>query len=178
MKRNKAAAGKTPAAAYLFGRVGRMMEDGRYLDEFIRNHRKDKTVLDKLTSEVKRQAQTAEGKLTATLEAAERNAKALQGKGGNDTMTAEKYSVKGENQNEREGKRGNERFEDEKTQDRRGGREVQKTTGDVLRGDTVSRRGRRGVKASFGQKPVRTCRQGDRIGIMTGDIDGDGKPFW
>ncbi len=21
-------------------------------------------------------------------------------------------------------------------------------------------------------------RQGDRIGIMTGDIDGDGKPFW
>ena len=77
MKRNKAAAGKTPAAAYLFGRVGRMMEDGRYLDEFIRNHRKDKTVLDKLTGKAKRQVQTAEGKLTETLEAAEKKAQKL-----------------------------------------------------------------------------------------------------
>ena len=26
--------------------------------------------------------------------------------------------------------------------------------------------------------PLFSFRQGDRIGIMTGDIDGDGKPFW
>lgn len=68
--------------------VGRMMEDGSYLDEFIRNHRKDKSVLeklrdafralvDKLTGKAKRQAQTAEGKLTAALEAAEKKAKKL-----------------------------------------------------------------------------------------------------
>lgn len=70
-------------------RVGRMMEDGSYLDEFIRNHRKDKTVLEKLrdafralveklTGKAKRQAQTAEGKLTAALEAAEKKAGELK----------------------------------------------------------------------------------------------------
>lgn len=70
-------------------RVGRMMEDGSYLDEFIRNHRKDKTVLeklrdafralvDKLTGKAKRQAETAEGKLTAALEAAEKKAGELK----------------------------------------------------------------------------------------------------
>lgn len=54
MKRNKAAAGKTPAAACFFDRVGRMMEDGRYLDEFIWNQRDAfRALVDKLTGGVR-----------------------------------------------------------------------------------------------------------------------------
>lgn len=69
--------------------AGRLMEDGRLLDDFIRKNRKDRTLLEKLrdafrslisklTGADKRMAQTAEGKLTAALEAAAKQAESLQ----------------------------------------------------------------------------------------------------
>lgn len=68
--------------------AGRLMEDGTLLDEFIQKNRKDKTLLEKvrdairsiidvLTGREKQQAQTAEGKLTAALEAAAREAETI-----------------------------------------------------------------------------------------------------
>ena len=63
--------------------AGRMIEDGQVLDDFIQKHRQDRTLLEKildairtlvrkLTGAEKKAAQTAEGKLSAALEAAER----------------------------------------------------------------------------------------------------------
>ena len=68
--------------------AGRLMEDGTLLDEFIQKNWKDKTLLEKvrdairsiidvLTDREKQQAQTAEGKLTAALEAAAREAETI-----------------------------------------------------------------------------------------------------
>ena len=76
--------------------AGRLMEDGTLLDEFIQKNRKDKTLLEKvrdairsiidvLTGREKQQAQTAEGKLTAALEAAAREA---------DRVEVAKFSLK------------------------------------------------------------------------------------
>ena len=109
------------------------MEDGRYLDEFIRNHRKDKTVLDKLTSEVKRQAQTSEGKLTAALEKAAVNTLPFA-----ITQTDFKKTAKGNH--------------------------------------NVPRRVLKNLNSDL-ETALFTFGSGDRIGIMTGDIDGDGKPL-
>lgn len=61
--------------------AGRLIDDGKVLDDFIERHRDDRTLLqkvrdairsliDKLTGAEKKKAQTAEGKLTAALEAA------------------------------------------------------------------------------------------------------------
>ena len=71
--------------------AGRMIEDGAVLDDFIEKHRDNRTLLEKvrdairsiisrLTGAERRQAQTAEGKLTAALEASAKQASALQGK--------------------------------------------------------------------------------------------------
>lgn len=68
--------------------AGRLMEDGALLDEFIQKNRKDKTLLEKvrdairsiidvLTGREKQRAQTAEGKLTAALEAAAQEAETI-----------------------------------------------------------------------------------------------------
>ena len=86
--------------------AGRLMEDGTLLDEFIQKNRKDKTLLEKvrdairsiidvLTGREKQQAQTAEGKLTAALEAAAREADSLQNQQENGTMQEARNSVKG-----------------------------------------------------------------------------------
>ena len=86
--------------------AGRLMEDGALLDEFIQKNRKDKTLLEKvrdairsiidvLTGREKQQAQTAEGKLTAALEAAAREADSLQNQQENGTMQEARNSVKG-----------------------------------------------------------------------------------
>ncbi len=68
-------------------------------------HRDDRTLLEKvrdairallarLTGAERKQARTAEGKLTAALEAAARQAESLQSKPGDGTMSQTKYSVK------------------------------------------------------------------------------------
>ncbi len=85
--------------------AGRMIENGEVLDEFISKHRDDRTLLEKvrdairsiiskLTGAEKRKAQTAEGKLTAALEAASKQAASLQGKADGATMTTTRNSLK------------------------------------------------------------------------------------
>lgn len=87
-------------------RAGRMINDEAALDDFIEKHRDDRTLLQKvrdairalvskLTGAEKKKAQTAQGKLTEAMEAASKQAKALQGQGGDGTMGATRYSAKG-----------------------------------------------------------------------------------
>ena len=87
--------------------AGKLLEDGKLLDSFIEKHRDDRTLLEKvrdairavvrrLTGAEKRQAQTAEEKLTAALEAgarqAARNARAQKNAARVDGGT--KFSIK------------------------------------------------------------------------------------
>lgn len=92
--------------------AGRLIDDGKVLDDFIQRHRDDRTLLqkvrdairsliDKLTGAEKRKAQTAEGKLTAALEAAARQAKPLQGQNSDDTMGTTRNSLKEDGENDR-----------------------------------------------------------------------------
>lgn len=81
--------------------AGKLLEDGALLDEFIERNRENKTLLErmrdviraiwsKLTGAERRRAKTAEGKLTAALDAAAKNAK--QGKTGGESET--RYSIR------------------------------------------------------------------------------------
>ena len=83
--------------------AGRMIEDGQVLDDFIKKHRQDRTLLEKirdairalvrkLTGAEKNAAQTAEGKLSAALEAAERQVERNAQERGGDR--AERFSLK------------------------------------------------------------------------------------
>ncbi len=92
--------------------AGKLLEDGRLLDSFIEKHRDDRTLLEKvrdairavvrrLTGAEKRQARTAEEKLTAALEAGARQARRLQKRGADATMESTKYSVKDLTEHER-----------------------------------------------------------------------------
>ena len=85
--------------------AGELIQNSDVLDDFIRRHGSDRTMLQKLrdaiheivgklTGRAKRQAQTVEGKLQAAFEAASRQAKTLQAEGGNDTMGTTRYSAK------------------------------------------------------------------------------------
>lgn len=86
--------------------AGQLLEDGKLLDEFIDRHRTDRTLLQKLrdvfrglwqklTGAERRKAQTAEGKLSAALDAAAEQAKALTQSGDTQTTEGEvKYSIK------------------------------------------------------------------------------------
>lgn len=92
--------------------AGRMIEDGKVLDDFIEKHRDNRTLLEKvrdairsiiakLTGAERRQAKTAEGKLTAALEASAKQANALQNGGsvvgteGGYAKVNGKFSLKG-----------------------------------------------------------------------------------
>ena len=85
--------------------AGRMIEDGQVLDDFIQKHRQDRTLLEKirdairalvrkLTGAEKKAAQTAEGKLTAALEAGAKRAETLQERQGDGTMETTRNSLK------------------------------------------------------------------------------------
>ena len=86
--------------------AGRMIDEGKVLDDFIERHREDRTLLqkvrdairaliDKLTGAEKKKAQTAEGKLTAALEAAAKQAKNLQNQESSTTIGEPRNSSKG-----------------------------------------------------------------------------------
>lgn len=152
--------------------AGRLIDDGKVLDDFIQRHRDDRTLLqkvrdairsliDKLTGAEKRKAQTAEGKLTAALEAAVRQAKSLQGQNSDDTMGTTRNSLKEDGENDRKGAAGTGAYA--------GSREGQGQTldreraGQVgrVRGELSAAAGRHGgVNPSFGAKPVRTWAEG------------------
>lgn len=162
--------------------AGRLIDDGKVLDDFIQRHRDDRTLLqkvrdairsliNKLTGAEKRKAQTAEGKLTAALEAAARQAKSLQGQNSDDTMGTTRNSLKEDGENDRKGAAGTGAYA--------GSREGQGQTLDRERAGQVGRvRGKLsaaagrhgGVNPSFGAKPVRTWAEGHIVEPAKGSV--------
>ena len=162
--------------------AGRLIDDGKVLDDFIQRHRDDRTLLqkvrdairsliDKLTGAEKKKAQTAEGKLTAALEAAARQAKSLQGQNSDDTMGTTRNSLKEDGENDRKGAAGTGAYA--------GSREGQGQTldreraGQVgrVRGELSAAAGRHGgVNPSFGAKPVRTWAEGHIVEPAKGSV--------
>ena len=162
--------------------AGLLMDGGKALDDFIRKHRTDRTLLEKirdairsfihkLTGREKRQAQTAEGKLTAALEAAEKRTKALQDKAASDTMDVTRHSLKEDGIDGRENETGR--------RSEAGGQEGHEETSD-REGEERNRRVRRelsassgryeGVDPSFGEKPFRTWTEGHVIMPSEGTV--------
>ena len=85
--------------------AGEMIANSDVLDDFIRNHSADRTLLQKLrdaiheivgklTGRAKRQAQTVEGKLQAAFEAASNQAESLQNRQTDGTIQETRYAVK------------------------------------------------------------------------------------
>ena len=85
--------------------AGEMIANSDVLDDFIRKHSADRTLLQKLrdaiheivgklTGRAKRQAQTVEGKLQAAFEAASKQAESLQNRQTNGTISETRYAVK------------------------------------------------------------------------------------
>lgn len=85
--------------------AGEMIANSDVLDDFIRKHSADRTLLQKLrdaiheivgklTGRAKRQAQTVEGKLQAAFEAASKQAESLQNRQTNGTINETRYAVK------------------------------------------------------------------------------------
>lgn len=86
--------------------AGEMIANSDVLDDFIRKHSTDRTLLQKLrdaiheivgklTGRAKRQAQTVEGKLQAAFEAASKQAESLQNRQTDDTISETRYAAKG-----------------------------------------------------------------------------------
>lgn len=162
--------------------AGRLIDDGKVLDDFIERHRDDRTLLqkvrdairsliDKLTGAEKKKAQTAEGKLTAALEAAARQAKTLQGEGGNDTMAATRNSLKEDGKDGQESETGGRPG----TGSREGygqsaDREGKGQDGRVRRELSVASGRHGGVNPSFGAKPVRSWAEGHTVEPAKGSV--------
>lgn len=161
--------------------AGQLIDEGKVLDDFIERHRDDRTLLqkvrdairsliDKLTGAEKKKAQNAEGKLTAALEAAARQAKTLQGEGGNDTMAATRNSLKEDRENGRKGAVGTGAYEnlhgEARRADGRAGEENQR-----VRRELSAASGRHGgVNPSFGAKPVRSWAEGHTVEPAKGSV--------
>lgn len=162
--------------------AGRLIDDGKVLDDFIERHRDDRTLLqkvrdairsliDKLTGAEKKKAQTAEGKLTAALEAAARQAKTLQGEGGNDTMAATRNSLKEDGKDGQESETGG----GPGTGSREGygqsaDREGKGQDGRVRRELSAASGRHGGVNPSFGAKPVRSWAEGHTAEPAKGSV--------
>ena len=162
--------------------AGRLIDGGKVLDDFIERHRDDRTLLqkvrdairsliDKLTGAEKKKAQTAEGKLTAALEAAARQAKTLQGEGGNDTMAATRNSLKEDGKDGQESETGGRPG----TGSREGygqsaDREGKGQDGRVRRELSAASGRHGGVNPSFGAKPVRSWAEGHTVEPAKGSV--------
>ena len=162
--------------------AGRLIDDGKVLDDFIERNRDDRTLLqkvrdairsliDKLTGAEKKKAQTAEGKLTAALEAAARQAKTLQGEGGNDTMAATRNSLKEDGKDGQESETGGRPG----TGSREGygqsaDREGKGQDGRVRRELSAASGRHGGVNPSFGAKPVRSWAEGHTVEPAKGSV--------
>lgn len=186
--------------------AGRLMEDGRLLDDFIQKNRKDRTLLEKLrdafrslisklTGADKRRAQTAEGKLTAALEAAAKQAESLQtNQNAAQTDGESKFSIKRTSQmtlSEQlkmfyDGKMASSDafyFGETPNTLNIAGLDTLPlafTVSDFRKSSKAKHNVPRRVWNNLHnnlESALFSFRQGDRIGIMTGDIDGDGKPL-
>lgn len=186
--------------------AGRMIDDGKVLDDFIEKHRDDRTLLEKvrdairaivrkLTGAEKKQAQTAEGKLTAALEAAAKQAENLEAnKNAAQTDGETKFSIKRTSQMTLaqqlkmfyDGKMASSDafyFGETPAALNIAGLDALPlafTVSDFRKSSkgkhNVPRRVWKNLHSSL-ETALFSFRQGDRIGIMTGDIDGDGKPL-
>lgn len=186
--------------------AGRLIDGGKVLDDFIEKHRDDRTLLEKvrdairaivrkLTGAEKKQAQTAEGKLTAALEAAAKQAENLEtNKNAAQTDGETKFSIKRTSQMTLaqqlkmfyDGKMASSDafyFGETPAALNIAGLDVLPlafTVSDFRKSSkgkhNVPRRVWKNLHSSL-ETALFSFRQGDRIGIMTGDIDGDGKPL-
>ena len=161
--------------------AGEMIANSDVLDDFIRKHSADRTLLQKLrdaiheivgklTGRAKRQAQTVEGKLQAAFEAASKQAENLQNRQTNGTISETRYAAKEGMDDGRERAQGDGSFAQEAGQNREGNRAVQESAGEILRGDAVLRRGQGGLNASFGQKPARSWAEGHTVEPSQGSV--------
>ena len=161
--------------------AGEMIANSDVLDDFIRQHSTDRTLLQKLrdaiheivgklTGRAKRQAQTVEGKLQAAFEAASKQAESLQNQQTNGTISETRYAAKEGMDDGRERAQGDGSFAQEAGQNREGNRAVQESAGEILRGDAVLRRGQGGLNASFGQKPARSWAEGHTVEPSQGSV--------
>ena len=161
--------------------AGEMIANSDVLDDFIRKHSADRTLLQKLrdaiheivgklTGRAKRQAQTVEGKLQAAFEAASKQAESLQNRQANGTISETRYAAKEGMDDGRERAQGDGSFAQEARQNREGNRAVQESAGEILRGDAVLRRGQGGLNASFGQKPARSWAEGHTVEPSQGSV--------
>lgn len=162
--------------------AGRLIDDGKVLDDFIERHRDDRTLLqkvrdairsliDKLTGAEKKKAQTAEGKLTAALEAAARQAKALQGEGGNDTMAATRNSLKEDGKDGQESETGGRPGAGSREgYGQSADREGKGQDGRVRRELSAASGRHGGVNPSFGAKPVRSWAEGHTVEPAKGSV--------
>lgn len=162
--------------------AGRLIDDGKALDDFIERHRDDRTLLqkvrdairsliDKLTGAEKKKAQTAEGKLTAALEAAARQAKTLQGEGGNDTMAATRNSLKEDGKDGQESETGGRPGAGSREgYGQSADREGKGQDGRVRRELSAASGRHGGVNPSFGAKPVRSWAEGHTVEPAKGSV--------
>ena len=185
---------------------GRLMLEGEVLDDFINKHHTERnllekmldairTFIDKVTGAVKKQAQTAEGKLLKALEAATEQATKLeQNKNAATTGGEVKFSIKRTSQMTLaqqlkmfyDGKMADsDAFYFGETPDTLNivgldAHPLAFTVSDFRKSSkekhNVPRRVWKNLHSSL-ENALFSFRQGDRIGIMTNDIDGDGKPL-
>lgn len=186
--------------------AGRMIDDGKVLDRFIEAHKENRTLLEKvrdaiqaivrkLTGAEKKQAQTAEGKLTAALEAAAKQAESLEtNKNAAQTDGEARFSIKRTSQMTLaqqlkmfyDGKMASSDafyFGETPAALNIAGLDALPlafTVSDFRKSSkgkhNVPRRVWKNLHSSL-ETALFSFRQGDRIGIVTGDIDGDGKPL-
>lgn len=162
--------------------AGEMIANSDVLDDFIRKHSADRTLLQKLrdaiheivsklTGRAKRQAQTVEGKLQAAFEAASKQAESLQNQQTDGRMQETRYAVKEGMDDGRENEIGSRtdtgsRKEYGQSLDREG----KGQTGRV-RGEFSASAGRYGgVNPSFGAKPVRTWAERNTVEPSKGSV--------
>ena len=162
--------------------AGEMITNSDVLDDFIRKHGADRTLLQKLrdaiheivgklTGRAKRQAQTVEGKLQAAFEAASEQAESLQNRQTDGRMQETRYAVKEDVDDGRENEIGGRA--DTGGREKYGqslDREGKGQTGRV-RGEFSASTGRYGgVNPSFGAKPVRTWVEGNTVEPSKGSV--------
>lgn len=162
--------------------AGEMIANSDVLDDFIRKHSADRTLLQKLrdaiheivgklTGRAKRQAQTVEGKLQAAFEAASKQAESLQNRQTDGRMQETRYAVKEDVDDGRENEIGGRA--DTGGREKYGqslDREGKDQTGRV-RGEFSASTGRYGgVNPSFGAKPVRTWVEGNTVEPSKGSV--------
>lgn len=162
--------------------AGEMIANSDVLDDFIRKHSGNRTLLQKLrdaiheivgklTGRAKRQAQTVEGKLQAAFEAASKQAESLQNRQTDGTINETRYAVKEEADDGRENEIGSRTDTGSRKEYGQGlDREGKGQTGRV-RGEFSASAGRYGgVNPSFGAKPVRTWAEGNTVEPSKGSV--------